>query len=167
MEFYEVIRRRRSIRGYKSTSIPGESLSRIFEAVRLAPTACNLQPFRFLVLESVEARKQACECYTQTWLTEAPVVVVALGSRQQAWKRFDGTSAHTIDVSIALEHFVLAAAAEGLGTCWVCAFDQEHLARKLELGEEWEVVALTPLGFPAATAGEQTRKPVEEIFEGR
>ena len=150
MEFYEVLRERRSIRGYQSAEIPRPILDRIAEAVNLAPTACNLQPFLFQFLTSPEKKKPACQCYPQPWLAEAPVVVLALGNRETAWKRLNGTSAHTIDVAIAMEHLVLAAAAEGLGTCWVCAFDQEKLHRRLGLGHEWEVVALTPLGFPAA-----------------
>ena len=163
MDFYDVIRRRRSIRGYQSKPLPTDVLDRLFEAIRLAPSACNLQPFRFLFLSAPEPRQAVCECYTQPWLAQAPVIVVALGNVNQAWKRLNGTSAHTLDVAIAMEHLVLAAAAEGLGTCWVCAFDQEKLQRKLGLGPEWEAVALTPLGYPAAEPRPLKRKPLEEI----
>ena len=165
MEFYDVLRQRRSIRGYESTPIPQEKLDRLAEAVNLAPTACNLQPFLFQFLSAPDARQPVCECYRQTWLAEAPVIVLALGNRESAWKRVNGVSAHTIDVSIAMEHLVLAAAAEGLGTCWICAFDQEKLHRKLGLGSEWEAVALTPLGYPAVEPGSFTRKPVSEIVQ--
>ena len=99
-------------------------------------------------------KKPAC---SQHWLAHP-------GS---AWKRFDGTSAHVIDVSIAMEHLVLAAAAEGLGTCWVCAFDQKKLHGKLGLGPEWDVVALTPLGFAAVPPKPLQRKKFEELFESR
>lgn len=167
MDFYDVIAKRCSVRGYQSTSVPEDVLQRLWEAVRAAPSACNFQPVRFLVLASESGRRIACTCYTQSWLAEAPLVVVALGNRETAWKRFDGTSAHSIDVSIALEHLVLAAAAEGLGTCWVCAFDQARLARGLGLAPEWEAVALTPLGYPAAMPAPKPRKPVDELIEVR
>ncbi len=164
MDFYDVVTARRSVRGYRPDPIPAEKLARIEEAIQLAPTACNLQPFRFLFLKSSHAKQPVCACYTQPWFAEAPVVVVALGNRETAWKRFDGTSAHTIDVAIAMEHLVLAATAEGLGTCWVCAFDQKKLTRKLDLAPEWEPVALTPLGYPAVAPEAKPRKPITEII---
>jgi nitroreductase len=100
-------------------------------------------------VQSPEKKAAVCGCYKRgTWLATAPLIVVALGNRGTAWKRLDGTPAHVIDTSIALEHLVLAAEAEGLGTCWICAFDQEELHRTLGLSNDWEVVAMTPIGYP-------------------
>jgi nitroreductase len=165
MEFYEVLRRRRSIRGYVSEPITEAVLGRLVEAIGLAPSACNNQPVRFLFVSDPETRRRICECYPRAWLGQAPLIVVALGHREAAWRRFDGTSAHTIDATIAMEHLVLAAAAEGLGTCWICAFDQEVMRQSLRLPECWEVVAITPVGRPAVEPGPQTRKPAAEIVE--
>ena len=167
MEFYNTLGQRRSIRGYRSDPVPPEKLERIREAVRLAPSACNRQPYRFLLAESDEARGAVCSCYRADWLAEAPLIVVALGNREEAWKRLDGTSAHPIDVAIAMEHLVLAAASEGLGTCWVCAFDQQAMHRALGLEARWDVVALTPLGVPGANPRVIQRKSVDELFEQR
>ena len=165
MEFYEVLRRRRSVRAYVPEAIPEKVLSRLFEAVQLAPSACNNQPVRFLFVTEAETKHRICACYPRAWLAQAPVVVVALGNKDTAWRRFDGTSAHPLDVAIAMEHLVLAAAAEGLGSCWICAFDQEAMRQALRLPECWEAVALTPLGRPAADPGPQGRKPLDEIIE--
>lgn len=166
MDFYEVLLNRRSIRGYAPDLIPDEVLRRVLDAARIAPSACNLQPWKFLVLTSQARRALACTCYPRApWLAQAPVIVVALGNRGKAWKRLSGQSAHTIDVSIAMEHLVLAAAAEGLGTCWICAFDQEGLHRAFGLAPEWEAVAMTPLGYPAVEPGPFTRKPLSDIVE--
>ena len=165
MDFYDVIRKRRSIRNYQPTPIPQEALDRISEAVQLAPTACNFQPFKLLFIESAPVKKIVCDCYPRAWLAEAPLIVVALGDRETAWKRFNGTSAHTIDVSIAMEHLVLAATAENLGTCWICAFDQQQLHEKLGLEARWDVVALTPLGFPKNTPDPKVRKSIEELIQ--
>lgn len=165
MELYDAIRTRRSIRGYTPDPIPAEALERILEAADLAPTACNVQPFKLLLVESPEKRAAVCRCYTAPWLAEAPLIVVALGNRNTAWKRLDGNSAHVIDTSIVMEHVVLAATAEGLGTCWICAFEQGKLHRELGLDAEWDVVALTPLGVPKDTPGAQTRKGVEAVVE--
>lgn len=164
MEFYEVVKKRRSVRSYSSRPVEQDKLARIFEAVRQAPTACNRQPFRFLVV-SDPAKKSIIEsAYPQPWLKDAPCVVVVLGNRDKAWKRRDGTSAHVIDVSIAMEHLVLAATAEGLATCWICAFEQTELHRKMGIGNEWDVVALTPLGYGTETPEAPPRKTIDELF---
>lgn len=165
MEFYEVLRRRRSIRAYTADAIPEATLRRLGEAVRLAPSACNNQPVRFLFVTNPETRRRLCECYPRAWLANAPVLVVALGNRETAWRRFNGQSAHVIDASIAMEHLVLAAAAEDLGTCWICAFDQDAARQALRLPDCWEVVAMTPLGRPAGEPCPQTRKDLDEIVE--
>jgi nitroreductase len=165
MEFYDVVRCRRSIRAYEPEPLAEDALTRIIEAVNLAPTACNLQPFRFLLVAAPQTRAAIAACYPQPWLAQAPMIVVALGNADAAWKRLNGSSSHTLDVAIAMEHLVLAAAAEGLGTCWVCAFDQERMRRALGLEPQWEVVAITPLGKPAETPGKQQRKPIAEIVE--
>ncbi len=164
MDLYEVMRCRRSIRGFKPDAIPTESLARMQEAVRLAPSACNRQPWKFLLVTSPEMRSRLGKLYSRDWLLQAPLVVVALGHREAAWKRFSGVSAHVIDVTIAMEHLVLAATAEGLGTCWICAFDQELAQQLLEVAPEWEVVAMTPVGFPNAAPRDVISKPLAEVF---
>ena len=164
MEFYEVLKARRSIRGFKPDPIPEAVLARVLEAVRIAPSACNLQPWKFLLVQSPAQRELVGSCYTRgEWLRQAPLIVVALGNRSQAWKRVDGTSAHVIDVSIALEHLILAATAEGLGTCWICAFDQALLHTKLGLAPEWDVVAMTPVGYPKAEPRPFVRKELADL----
>ncbi len=163
MDLYEVIKNRRSVRNYKSTPIPQESLDRIWEAVRLAPSACNIQPWRFLVLRSPELRN-SLRGILRDWAFTAPLLIVALGNREAAWKR-DGESIHPIDVAIATEHLVLAAASEGLGTCWICAFNRKALQNALEIPREWDVVAVTPLGYPGDVGAPNERKPLSEIVK--
>ena len=165
MDFQDVVNRRYSCRGYDSRPVEEARLRRILEAVQRAPSACNRQPYKFLVVTQPELRVSIGEVYPKPWLLQAPVIIVALGHRDQAWKRLDGTSAHVIDTVIAMEHLVLAAANEGLGTCWICAFDQTALHRRLNLGSEWEAVAITPLGHPAEPGRGTGRKPVAEIVE--
>lgn len=165
MGFHDVVLARRSIRGYRKTAVAAEKLEQVMEAVRLAPSACNRQPVKFLLAKSPEMRARICEAYDQPWMADAPIIVVCLGNREQGWRRLDGTSAHVIDASIAMQQLVLAATAEGLGTCWVCAFDPKALADKLGLADEWEVIALTPLGYRAADPKPVGRKPLAELFE--
>lgn len=164
MDLYEAIRERRSVRNFHSTPIPQEKLNRIWEAVRWAPSACNLQPWRFVVMTCAEA-KPALQNILGNWVFTAPLLLVGLGNRILAWSR-DGESIYPIDVAIATEHLILAAAAEGLGTCWICAFDRRALHRAMQLSPEWDPVVVTPLGFPDDLSPRTTRKPVAELIQG-
>ncbi|MEI7731939.1 MAG: nitroreductase family protein [Verrucomicrobiota bacterium] len=163
MNYYQTVEQRYSVRAFKATPVNPESLARIWEAVRLAPSACNLQPWRFLVIKTAELRAKLAPIL-QPWVFTAPLVVVALGNRQTAWRR-DGQSYHELDVAIAFEHLVLAATAEGLGTCWICAFDRKAMAKALELTNEWDPVAVTPLGYPAVPCIKTPRRAIAEIVQ--
>ena len=163
MDFYETVRIRRSVRKYQSTPIEKEKLDRIWEAVRQAPSACNIQPWRFLLVKSPEIRQKLIPIL-QPWAIAAPELIIALGNRLTAWQR-DGESIHAVDVAIAFEHLVLAAAAEGLGTCWICAFNRRKTSLALQLPAEWEPVAITPLGYADDTNVRPERKPLSDIVK--
>lgn len=163
MEFYEVVKARRSIRKYQSTAVEKEKLDRILEAVRLAPSAANVQPWRFFVVQSAEVKDRLKEAYSQEWFYTAPVVVVGCVDTTKAWRRTDGKVYSDVDLAIGMEHLMLAAAAEGLGTCWIGAFDPSPVRRILELPQELEPVAMTPLGYPDATPGERELKSIDDI----
>ena len=166
MDFYDAVKARRSVRAYKQDSIPEDSIARIAEAVSLAPSACNLQPFKIILVLDVEVRKRICKVYSRDWLAQAPAIAVAIGDSSSAWKRLEGASIVDVDVAIAMEHFVLAAAAEGLGSCWVCAFDRDAMDSALSLRQPWRSVAVSPVGF-ADEGGlrELQRKPIGEVFQ--
>ncbi len=163
MDLYEAIKIRRSVRRYTQVSVPEASLSRIFEATQLAPSACNRQPWKFLVLKPAEKKKALAGIF-HDWVVSAPLLVVALGHPADAWE-LDGRSIHEVDVAIAFEHLVLAATAEGLGTCWICAYNHAALDRALGVEPGWQSVAVTPLGFPDDPSPRNGRKPIEELFK--
>jgi len=163
MEFYEVIQKRCSVRHYKNILVEPEKLERIFEAVQRAPSACNFQPWRFIVLRSQDQRMRL-HPYFHGWVVNAPIMVVALGNQATAWQR-DGVSIHEIDVAIAVEHLILAATAEGLGTCWICAFDRKAVRKTLNLEPGWDPVAVVPLGYPDEIPSRTIRKSLGEIME--
>ncbi|MBP5183023.1 MAG: nitroreductase family protein [Lentisphaeria bacterium] len=164
MEFYDVVKKRRSIRSYKDTPVPDDALARILEAVRCAPTACNRQPFRFCIVKDPVLRAKLANVYMEDWLKTAPVIVAAASDAKAAWRRREGDSIADADTAIAMEHFVLAAAAEGLGTCWICAFRRAEANAALGLKEgEGNVFAITPLGYAAAGPVPFTRKKLDEI----
>lgn len=165
MEFYKVLKTRRSIRSYKADTIPQKSLDKIAEAVQAAPSACNKQPWNFRIVLNDELRAKIGKCYNGAWLAEAPAIIVALGNSEDCWKRIEGTPITDIDMGIAMEHVVLAAAAEGLGTCWICAFNIAAMNKALNIIKPWSVLAISPLGFPNQSPTMPKRKPIEDVFQ--
>jgi nitroreductase len=168
LDFYEVIRTRRSIRSYKPDPIPEEVLMRIMDAARIAPSGSNRQPWKFIVVKDEELRKRlAAACHNQTFIAEAPVIIVACGYNIH-WNRggYMGDLSMLIDVSIAFTHLILAARAEGLGTCWIGAFDNEEVKKILGVPEDVNVVAITPLGYPKDEEFREpgSRKALSEII---
>ncbi len=165
MEFYEVLERRRSVRKYAGDPIDPAALERIGRAVNWAPSACNLQPWTFRVVMDPAARKSICGVYKAEWLKQAPAIVLAIGNPEAAWKRTDGSSIIGVDIGIAMEHLVLAAAAEGLATCWVCAYDVKKMNSAVGILPPWEVLAISPLGKAAETPAMPKRKTVGDVFK--
>jgi nitroreductase len=167
MEFYDVVRTRRSVRSYSLDPVPEEALGRVLEAVRVAPSGSNRQPWRFILVSDGGLRMRVAEaCGGQTWIGEAPLVVVGCG-RDIGYNRggYMDEMSMLVDVSIAFTHLILAARAEGLGTCWIGDFDNDELKGLLEVPEGWEVVAVTPLGYPEGDLFKEpgNRKPLSEI----
>jgi len=167
MDFYEVIRGRRSVRAYRTDPVEEDRLRRVLEAARAAPSAANRQPWHFVVIRDAGLRARMLEAYSQPWFAQAPVIVCACARPAEAWQRGDGKNYSDVDVTIAMDHLILAAAAEGLGTCWIGAFKPDRLREVLGLPADLEPVALTPLGYPAQSPEPRPRKPLEEIVEYR
>ncbi|MFW6109677.1 MAG: nitroreductase family protein [archaeon] len=169
MEFYETVKTRRSIRSYKGKEIPEEKLLRVMDAARVAPSGHNRQYWKFYVIESEDKKGKVAEaCSGQTWIAEAPAVIVATG-----WKvpfnrgGYMGEMTFTMDVSIAFTHLILAARAEGLGTCWIGDFSNEKVKEALGLPEKEYVVAVTPIGYPdkGGFTENTSRKKLDEVME--
>ncbi len=165
MDFYDVVRTRLSVRSYKPDPIPEDVLTRILEAGRLAPSAKNYQPWKFIVVKDPAIRQALVPaCKGQGSVGQAPVVICACVIDAQVWKGMGGYwSAEAVDIAIALEHMILAAAAEGLGTCWIGAFLEAEVRKVLAIPDGVKPIALTPLGFPATEAKPRPRKPLSEI----
>ncbi|MBS7640006.1 MAG: nitroreductase family protein [Candidatus Bathyarchaeia archaeon] len=167
MDFYEVIRTRRSIRSYKPDPIPDDVLMRVLDAARIAPSGRNLQPWKFIVVRDAELKRRlAIACHGQMFIAEAPVVIVACGYNIHGNRgEYMGDLSMLVDVSIAFTHLILAARAEGLGTCWIGSFSNEEVKRILGIPEDVNVVAITPLGYPRGKSFREPgpRKSLQEI----
>ncbi len=159
MDVLEAMKSRRSIRKYKPEPIPDGKLQSILEAARLAPSAANRQPWRFVVVQNADCKKALAEAANnQTFLSDAAAIVAAIGDPDVSARWFEK------DTMIALEHMVLAATALGYGTCWIGAFDEEAVKRLLKIPAKVKVVALLPIGIPNEAPASRPRKELSEIF---
>jgi len=170
MEFQELIKYRESVRDYDPTRpVPQAVLRRILEAGRLAPSADNRQPRKFLLISSKEMLQKVHACYAKDWFRAAPHILIVVGKREDAWSRhYDGYNSLETDLAIAMDHLILAAADEGVGTCWIAAFDPQILRKALNLKENEVVYAITPLGYPRSGyqyKGKKERKEFEKVVK--
>ncbi|MFZ2470807.1 MAG: nitroreductase family protein [Methanothrix sp.] len=162
MNLMQAIRARRSIRDFQDRSVEEEKLLAVLEAGRLAPSARNLQDWRFIVVRDAATRQRLAEAARdQQFVGQAPVVIAACGTSDLVMTC--GQPAYAIDVAVALDHMTLAAASLNLGTCWIGAFYEEKVKEILGVPPEIRVVALLPLGYPAEEPCPRARKNLDEI----
>ncbi len=170
MEYSELIRNRESIRNYDPIRpVPMEILERILDAGRIAPSAANFQPWKFLVISSPAMLEKVKASYPRPWFNDAPHILVILGLKDQAWKRsYDGYNSIETDVAIAMTHIILAAENEGIGTCWIEAYNPALLTEAIGAGENQVIFGITPLGYQKPGFQKslvKKRKSLEEIVE--
>lgn len=139
----------------------------VIDAARIAPSACNRQPWKFLVVNDEQSRDIIAMAYNRDWIRTAPAYIIALGDHNAAWHRADAKDHTDVDVAIAVEHICLAATALGLGTCWVCNFDPHIIVDGFNIPEGLEPIAILPIGFPApdCPVPVKTRKSADEIIQ--
>lgn len=168
MSFYDIVKTRRSVRSYRPDLPPKEALDRVMEAVRMAPSGSNRQPWKFILVKDPGTKEALmAACNNQRFVGEAPIAVVACGYDVKYNRGgYMGEMAFLVDVSIAFTHLLLAARAEGLGTCWIGDFENGEIKGLLDIPDDYDVVAVTPLGYPRGDAFKETdrRKPIAEIF---
>ncbi|OPY48844.1 MAG: nitroreductase A [Methanosaeta sp. PtaU1.Bin112] len=162
MDLMQAIRARRSIRAFQERPVEEDKLLAVLDAGRLAPSARNMQDWRFIVVRDAAMRRcLAAAARDQQFVGQAPVVIVACGTSDLVMT--GGQPAYAIDVAIALDHMTLAAPALQLGTCWIGAFYEDKVKEILGIPPEIRVVALLPLGYPAQQPEPRPRKKMDEI----
>lgn len=164
MKFQELIKKRYSVRAYKPDPVEDDKLARVLEAARIAPTAANRQAFRIIVIRTEDRKPDLRRIYGRDWFVQAPLVLCVCAVPSEAWvRKADGWNAAEVDATIAMSHIVLAAAEEGLGTCWIAAFDPAAAREVLGLPDDVEPLAFTPLGYPDKASAGTGRRPLEEL----
>ena len=161
MEFLDVVRERRSIRKYRPDPIPQAKMDQVLEAARLAPSWANSQCWSFVVVTDPKAKRRLAEAGNE-WIEHAPAIVAACADMKRSGMKKD-QAYYLVDVGIAMEHLVLAATDQGLGTCWIGWFDEDKAKKALGVPKDMRVVALTPLGYPDEKPEARPRRSLGEI----
>ena len=166
MVFEELAASRYSLRSFAQTPVEAEKVQRILEVCRLAPTACNNQPQRILVIDEAGALEKLKACTGSHF--GAPLAMLVCYDKTVAWQRQqDGHTSGEVDASIVGTHLMIQAAALGLGSCWVMNFDPAAIIAQFGLPPHLVPVALFPLGYPTAQAKpshlHNKRRPVEDM----
>jgi nitroreductase len=170
----DLVKSRRSIRRFLPRAVEREKLVACLEAARLAPSAHNAQPWRFLVIDNPELKDKLCrEAFSgiysvSRFAVQAPIIVAILARMDLVAHRLGGqiqrTAFHLIDIGIAGEHFILQAEELGLGTCWMGWFNSRKARRALQVPRKFKVMALMPVGYPASRPpGPTVRLPFADM----
>ncbi len=176
MDFLELARRRYSCRRYSDKPIAKEIIERCLEAARLAPSACNSQPWSFVVVQQKEMRDQVAQAafsgmYSMNQFAKEAQAFVLVSREDskpaaQVGQMIQGTQYNLIDLGIACEHFILQAAEEGIGSCWIGWFNAKAVKKVLKLLSRKKVEIIISLGYPQDdTIREKNRKFLGEISE--
>jgi nitroreductase len=156
MSLLDIIFNRASVRRYTSEPVSEEVLRNILEAGRRAPSAMNAQPWHFIVVTEPNLKEQLSKRRWTGFMKDVAFVVVGCGEKMNHWS--------TIDVAIALQNMVIAAEAQGLGSCWVGDFDQTELKEMLGLPDNLHVIAMVSFGHPAEKPAPRDKKSLDEII---
>jgi nitroreductase len=167
MEVLEAVKASRSVSKFRPTPIPEDKMQTLAAAARMAPSAENLQPYKFVVVTDEDLkRKIAGACANGKRLADAPVVLVACGRLDEAEATVGGfMNSYPVDIGMAMAYLSLAALNEGLGTSWVFAFNEQKVRDALRIpADTARVVAITPVGIPEAWDPPTGRKPPSELL---
>jgi nitroreductase len=170
----ETIQKRYSVRSFKDTPVDRKIILSITEAARLAPSACNAQPGRFIAVTEKSLLKDIVHnglggVVPNRWAVSAPVIIVGCTKLNLLTHRVaeaaKGIHYHQIDLGIAMEHMVLRATELGLGTCWIGWFKAKQIKKTLQIPHDWKIISLLALGYPQEVSTAPTpRLDLEKIL---
>lgn len=168
MDVFEAVKKRRSVRNFKEDPFPEEILFQLLEAARLAPTAGNVQPWKFYIVKNKEIKNSLAEAASQSWMTTPPVIIVVCAELWRSAASY-GQRGYTLyalqDTAAAIENILLCAVEKGLACCWVGAFREEAVAQILGLDtKKIRPAAMIPIGYPAEETGEPVKRPLKDII---
>jgi nitroreductase len=166
VDVYKAIALRKSVRKYEERDVDEEIIQKLLEAARLAPSASNRQEWRFVVVRDAKMRnKLMAAADNQKFVAKAPVVLACCAETNNHVMKCKQQS-YPIDVAIAVDHITLCAVEEGLGTCWIGAFNEDQVKELLNIPKHIRVVELLTIGYPKDPSPRaKKRLPLEEIVK--
>lgn len=162
MDFKDLLVKRHSVRAYTNQPVPDDKINRILEAARLAPTASNRQNIKLIVVKDAANRKALMEAAGQPHVGQAPLIIAAVALNPGSVMLCD-VPTYAVDLAIVIEHMVLAAADEGLGSCWIGAFSQDKARKALGVPDKYKVVTILPVGYAVGETAPRAKKTLAEI----
>jgi nitroreductase len=164
MNIMELIKKRKSVRSYLDKEVEDEKLNIVLEAGRLAPSAWNLQEWRYIIVQNPNTKKKiAGVSGGQKFVGDAPIIIVACAIEGRIMGC--GQISYPIDIAISLDHMTLAAVELDLGTCWIGRYDEDKVKKILNIPEKIRVVELMLLGYPRdPSLSEKDRLPLNKII---
>jgi nitroreductase len=163
---FEVMKTRRSVRKYEETEISEDAIRQVLDSASFAPSWANKQGWHILVVKSAETRGKLAEAIEGNpgarAVTQAPVLL-AVCMDPAASGDMNGKPYYMTDAGILMDHLMLAAADQGLGTVFIGAFDEDKVRPVLGVPDEFRIVGLTPLGVPAKIPGERPRNEMDDV----
>ncbi len=173
--FLELVRSRISVRNYRDTPVEREKILHCLEAARLAPSACNSQPWSFIVVDDPGLKNRICNRIfsgpykMNAFARTAPVLIVVVSEKSRFFATLGGiirnTRYYLIDIGSAVEHFVLQACELGLGSCWIGWFNEKELKKALSLSRNKKIDVVLSLGYPITTEKKRFRRSMNEIAQ--
>jgi nitroreductase len=173
MKFLELIKTRQSVRKYSPKPVEREKIERCIEAARLAPSACNSQPWKFIIVDDTELKKKVANETFSTiapfnkFAIQAPVIIAIVMEKPSLLSQFGGRvkdkDFYLIDIGITAEHFCLQAAEEGLGTCMLGWFNEKNVLKLLDIPAKKRIGLLITLGYTADEPRKKIRKEIKEM----
>ncbi len=174
MKFIDLVKKRASVRKYLDKSISRKALLECLEAARLAPSACNAQPWKFIIIDNKDAIKSLSKniCHTvfsfNKFIAEAAALVIVISDKQgflrKAAGKLKGTDYYLIDIGIACQHLTLQAEELGIGSCWIGWFDEKKLKQTLNLSKRSKIDIVICLGYSdSQPAKPKSRKPLNQV----
>ncbi len=166
MNFYELAKSRYSVRNFEQTTIPQEEIDRLLQIAHVAPTGCNFQPQRILVMNDSAALTKLKECTHSHF--DAPLAMLICYHKEEGWtRRYDGALSAPVDCAIVTTHIMLGAWEMGIGSCWVMSFDPQKMRENFRIPSSLEPVALLVMGYPAKDSVPNPRheefRPLEDV----
>ena len=167
MDVLEAIKGRRSIRAFKKNDVPNEMVEKLIDAARWAPSAGNIQPWEFILVRKPEIKRALADAaLDQTFIEEAPIVIVACANENRSSQRYElrGKNLYCIqDTAAAIQNILLTAYSLGLSTCWIGAFREEEAREILKIPQGIRPVAIIPVGYPAEAPSPPSGRPINQI----